>query len=371
MDPLSVAASVLTLISAAGFILQRLEYVKSRMHPHGELLAMMNTVTDLQTTLIVVRDHYEALRDNMLPAARLAYKTLPETTKKLQERLDRLIDFAKDTLLKNGKGLPRLGLSERKRKQLVEIRESISDAHRNLQLVLLTANIRQNEQLMSTIGEISIVQNEHRTLQSEHHAQTSATLGEILSQITAIHHLGGNNSRNNQNTQNTLSSVLTQTIHEGSIATSTQLRITTVTPLKRCDSTCNCQCHVRIRSQTPKWLSGIVGTLFYSSTYTPEVDVRPCNVTTCFRSQSSSSSRFTYYFPSWLIRTALVYSSWNNLNGENSSWTVRMPREIPEYMPCWHYIEAGSVGKIKELLQSREMSPYDITSHGISVLQVS
>jgi hypothetical protein len=44
MDPLSVTATVLTLITFAGSILKQLEYVRSRMDPHAELLAILNTV---------------------------------------------------------------------------------------------------------------------------------------------------------------------------------------------------------------------------------------------------------------------------------------------------------------------------------------
>ncbi|USP76497.1 hypothetical protein yc1106_03771 [Curvularia clavata] len=141
MDPLSVTASILTLITVAGSILQQLENVKSRLDAQSELLNIMNTVTDLQATLIVVRDEDDALRNSTIPAARLAYETLPNTIGRLQKRLDEVVDFAHAHLLRNGKGLSHLGLSARRKKQLVDIRDSISDAHRNLQLVLLSANL--------------------------------------------------------------------------------------------------------------------------------------------------------------------------------------------------------------------------------------
>ena len=216
---------------------------------------------------------------------------------------------------------------------------------------------------MSTIEEAIIVQNQN-------HTRTSAALDRITAQLSASDCLE-DTAKSNQHAQNNIRYILAHTKHDDGDETSTQLRITTVMPLKACDWTCNCQCHVRTQSQTPQWLSAVVGTLFYSSTNTPSLDVRPCNVISCFRSQPSSSSRLTYYFPSWLMRTALIYSTWSNLKGENSSWVVKMPREIPSYQPCWHYIQTGDVQKIKELLQRREMSPYDIRSDGTSVLHVS
>jgi hypothetical protein len=98
-------------------------------------------VTDLQATLAVVRDEDKALRNSRIPAARLAYQALPDTIERLQKYLNELVDFTHANLLKDGKGLPRLGLSARRKKQLADIRDNISDAHRHLQLVLLAANL--------------------------------------------------------------------------------------------------------------------------------------------------------------------------------------------------------------------------------------
>ena len=113
-------------------------------------------MTDLQATLIVVRDENNALRDSRIPAARLAYNTLPDTIDKLQKRVNQLVDFAHANLLKHGKGLSRLGLSERRRKQLVEIRDGISEAHSNLRLVLLTANLSVPLRFIPSIYETKV-----------------------------------------------------------------------------------------------------------------------------------------------------------------------------------------------------------------------
>lgn len=148
------------------------------------------------------------------------------------------------------------------------------------------------------------------------------------------------------------------------------LRITTSMPRMVCDLACNCQCHIRMQYRTPQWVSAVIGSLFYSSTFTPAPDVRRCNSTKCFRSKPYSSSRFTYYFPAWMIRTAHVYCSWSNLQGTNSSWVIRMPREISDESKCWTYIEFGRTEGIKQLLMSKDMSPYDVNDMGDSVLYV-
>jgi hypothetical protein len=164
-------------------------------------------------------------------------------------------------------------------------------------------------------------------MQNKNHTETSVALDQVIGQITAIQGISDNSSKPKQHMQDSIESILAQTIQEDGGTTSTQLRITMTMPLKACDWTCNCQCHVRTQSQTPQWLSAVVGTLFYSSTNTPSLEVRPCNAATCLRSQPSSSSRFTYYFPSWMMRKALAYSTWNKLEGKNASWAVKVPRD--------------------------------------------
>lgn len=218
-------------------------------------------------------------------------------------------------------------------------------------------------------------------VQNDQYANTSATLEQIISQITTIQNeqrslLERERSTASPSVKTSLSDIdevltsATTSTQSDSLA-STDLRITTSIASKKCDWTCNCQCHVRTATRTPQWLSAVVGTLFYSSTNTPRLEVRPCNSSTCFRAEPSSSSRFTYYFPAWMMRWALVYSTWDNLDGKSSSWVCKMPMEIPYSSQCWHFIQQGASSTVQDLLQRREMSPYDIGPDGVSVLQVS
>ncbi|PSN72684.1 hypothetical protein BS50DRAFT_628829 [Corynespora cassiicola Philippines] len=258
MDPLSVTASMVTLITVSGSILQYLGQTRARMNPSLELLAIMNTVTDLQGTLIMARGEYNALRDSRIPAARETYQNLPDILERLQGYLDELIDFARTKLLKNGK-IPRLGLSEQKKRQLVVIRDNISDAHRNLQMTLNTMSVRQNRELYSKIGEVAIVLNKH-------HNQTSAKLDRIEAQMRVSHDSTEDDLKVHQHTRSEVQSVLEQAVYNDNNRMGDEIQITTIMPLKACEAICKCQCHVSGEYRTPKWLSSVVGTMFYSST---------------------------------------------------------------------------------------------------------
>jgi hypothetical protein len=148
------------------------------------------------------------------------------------------------------------------------------------------------------------------------------------------------------------------------------LRITVSMPSKTCEVACSCQCHVRSQFQTPRWLQSVIGLLFYTTSQTPKVDIRPCDSDTCCRSLPSSSTQLVYYFPTWIMRSVLFVSTFHTLEGINSSWTVKMPREVPRNQSSWHNIQAGNTGTIRDLLYKGQMSPYDVDTNGISMLHV-
>lgn len=211
----------------------------------------------------------------------------------------------------------------------------------------------------------------------DHSVQYPKNLEQAVTETTTVRlpqgHIGNFRSNANSGLENrTLLEENSQIVSDLELAetSSTQIRITTTIPRRKCDATCNCQCHVRTQFRTPPWLSTVVGTLFYSSSYAPSPETRPCNSRLCSRSQPYSSSRFTYYFPAWMMRATLIHATWNNLEGHNSSWTLRMPREISITDVGWEYIHTGSIDCIRKSLSERTMTPFDVSPDGSSVLHV-
>lgn len=172
-------------------------------------------------------------------------------------------------------------------------------------------------------------------------------------------------SQSDENSSLQLSSQPANTVRDSS-----HLRITTTFSANICNPTCQCQCHAKSRWRTPTWLSAVVGTLFYDSSYTLSATELPCNSIRCVRSQRYSRYNFTYYFPVWILRSTFVYTSWSNLNGRNSSWTFRMPREISWDHESWRLISDDNVSQFKVLLSERSITPYDVGEDGYSLLQV-
>jgi hypothetical protein len=203
-----------------------------------------------------------------------------------------------------------------------------------------------------------------------HHMRTSATLEQLTAKLTSeptpsqsasalsVCHLGARR----------LPNLSTQS---DPILNSSLLCVNVAIPNQRCEVLCACQCHVRFRFSTHGWIASAMGSLFLNYYATPNLEVRPCNTPRCKRSSPASSTRLTYYFPTWVMRKALAFSSWNQFSGGGVKWVIETPREIPEDRPCWSFIQSGDLAAVQDLLKRRMMSPYDIDRAGRTVLNVS
>ncbi|OAL53438.1 hypothetical protein IQ07DRAFT_360737 [Pyrenochaeta sp. DS3sAY3a] len=405
MDSPPMATSIPAGLQAADYAIQGIREVGSRVDSRGEMVLVMNLVTDIKATLVITCECADFLKASNSPAAHKCHDDLQLAVHRLSEHLSRLADFVWAVPLRNPSGMRSLALSDGKKGMLADLKQQLCEAQRNLQSLLSSNNLRMMPALLAAVEEAVIVQNDQ-------HVQSSATLEHIVTQITGLQTTTTNLQTLKPGAQieeldddyDFMNDGLTPTISEkaessfssdeistlasdttslhsektltnssshdagSEISTTQSIRITTSIPYKRCDSACFCQCHKRTRYQSPTWLSAVVGTLFYSSTSTPALNMRPCNTKTCLRSKSAPSLRLTYYFPAWMMKTALVYSTWGNLGGRNSSWMIKMPREVSLKSPCWRYLHKRNEVAIKQLLVSRQMSPFDVDPNGFSVL---
>jgi hypothetical protein len=219
-------------------------------------------------------------------------------------------------------------------------------------------------ELFQAIKEVSI-------LQVGHQSRVLTTLEQIVSMV-ALDSTGLGSDRHSSTASETSKVAPSVPLFDASAIASSTLTLgikITMTSTK-CDTLCACQCHMRYRIRTPKWLQSAVGTLFYNRTVTPTVAINPCNYLRCKRAHPSTSTQFVYYFPTWMMRTAIAWSWRKDLNG-GSKWVIELPREISSYAKCWAAVKLGNVNLVRDLLSQRQMSPYDVDSHGWTVLHVS
>ncbi|KAF1951670.1 ankyrin [Byssothecium circinans] len=108
--------------------------------------------------------------------------------------------------------------------------------------------------------------------------------------------------------------------------------------------------------------------MFGSYQGTPTLKIRPCNYRKCKRS-TTTTSHFTYYFPSRLLNVALTFTStWKDVTGAGGSWHISMPQMIPDQHIVWGS-HLWSDEEILDLFYTRRASPYMIREgDGSSIL---
>lgn len=95
-----------------------------------------------------------------------------------------------------------------------------------------------------------------------------------------------------------------------------------------CYWSCPCQCHPRKNMESPRWLTDLLGNLFYSYTGIPLIQLRPCNYTGC-QQRKTVSCQLTYYFPQRMINRMFTFTAcFRDLGRLSSSWSISFPRAI-------------------------------------------
>lgn len=139
-----------------------------------------------------------------------------------------------------------------------------------------------------------------------------------------------------------------------------------------CYPTCPCKCHVQKNIESPKWIAEILGSLFYSCTGGLQRQLSACSYTGCQR-RESVSYRLTYYFPQWMMMSAITFAACRQgLGGLSGTWSIGFPRAISASHDVWRFIEQGQYEKFLQILREGVIMVNDMADDdGTSLLLVS
>ena len=134
----------------------------------------------------------------------------------------------------------------------------------------------------------------------------------------------------------------------------------------RCSRTCMCTCHDRQNKNTPRLVNRFLGMIFIGYNGFPLISP-PCDTYPCIRRPTAVVS---YFFPPWLIaRAFLLVMKLSLYDGPQLS--IRVPRVISGGSKLFHSARIGDVNSIKEILQQRTGSPFDMDyATGFTALMV-
>ena len=124
---------------------------------------------------------------------------------------------------------------------------------------------------------------------------------------------------------------------------------------RRCSGSCMCTCHHRRSKETPHFLKRFFGILFLGYTGFPLI-TPPCDIHACIRRPTAV---ITYFFPSWLITRVFLMVMRVSLH-DGPQISIRVPRVISGSSKIFYSAKIGDVDSIKEILQQRIGSPFDV-----------
>ncbi|KAF1998552.1 ankyrin, partial [Amniculicola lignicola CBS 123094] len=142
-----------------------------------------------------------------------------------------------------------------------------------------------------------------------------------------------------------------------------------------CKPHCPCQCHIPLQGSTPRWLRGLMGSLFFNFTGTPLLNHRSCNFSVCgAKDASSGSAYFQYYFPKWLLtKGVMIRGHWEDLGGIGATWTFRIPKAVTSSILNGELLSVGRyrpVMEVKQFMALNHIAAVDIDMTGESVFEV-
>ena len=128
---------------------------------------------------------------------------------------------------------------------------------------------------------------------------------------------------------------------------------------ERCTSKCTCICHRRIAQRSSKRLQYFFGSLFLGYSGIPII-TPACDSASCI-SRSSPVLRVMYIFPPWMVSRAIL-STAKVSTSQGLELNIRMSHAISPSSRIFNFSVKGNVDGMRDLLQRRVGSPYDLDS---------
>ncbi len=346
MDPLSLTASVITVIGLAGQVSKGLRHLHNLSKAPQEILALENEVSDFTVVLANLRDISTtfdgvASQDeecaNVTPEDRFEvhFSRLKEQIQHAEELLSALrveIETASSTF-KNRKRPPKSRYVSwfQRRGGLLKYQGEIRRAKESVHLTLAVLTASQTSRIYLQLHEV--------------HLQVTGT-GNWSNHKSSLAGILGN-VRGNDEQLDGLDVVRVEALYMSG---------------NGCNPWCGCVCHITRTLSSPSALQNVIGTLLFG--YVGGLLSPSCDEPLCLR-RSPAALRITYFFPRWFLARALSYVSF----GPAVSIKVLPMRGKDDII--FTYASGGSTGELLKMFDAGVASALDIDPQGWSLLHVS
>ena len=392
MDPLSVTASIITLLAAGGSIVDGLEKLASLREAPDIILALNNEISDFRVVIFEIANYLQQEPIQSLPNAQGFHTNILPLLNRARDKLDEL-----EALIEYKLVLPRNDGNIRlnktgwiwERQKVKRIQEEIRSVKISL---VATVGVLNSKSTLRLELQLATFQSASDNL----HSQASQSLATIETSSSATENLLGqilrivtqNQSRTEAQLHNVLAASTPQiaglpgsermTTSENDELGTTRgppklyhLRVSSTLQRRylACTSSCTCRCHNRLAWTSPTWLSPLLGQIFAGYAGLPVLSAY-CDQLDCQRGSEQFVS-IQYFFPSWFaLRILQAYLRFSRYNGIEQS--LRVSRVVWNGAEIFSKIYSRDTKGVQALLGSREAFPFDVESVlGTTALDVS
>ena len=382
MDPLSLTASIITLLGTGNAIVCGLEQLASLRQAPNTILALNNEISDFRLVALeantILREHQDQTHKgstNSLFAINLG-PILDHAREKLLE-LEKLLEYRLTSPGANGEArLNRLAWFYQQNK-FKQIQEDFRSIKVNVVAAIGILTFRTASRTELQVAEVRFLSRDLRSQNRQIHTLTAESLSSLGGVASTLPRMVAAQERTERRLDELLRSYVTSqgetsTSHPENASAqqnarpignrfmgqwSFQLLSVRKTDRSVCVADCACSCHQRSALRSPSYLHSLLG--FLSVGYVGLPWLSPsCDNIKC-QQMSDPIIGVRYFFPSWFIALALEFLiRISRPNGLTQN--IRVSRVIWCGSKVFVLSINGDADGIKDLFIRREGSPFDI-----------
>ncbi|KAG8531764.1 uncharacterized protein KY384_003400 [Bacidia gigantensis] len=380
MDPVSFAASLLTLLAAANHVAKGLDKLASIRGAPLAVLALNNEVSDLRLVLCEAEPLLEKHKGATISSA-IENQSLLSSIERAKDRLMELESIIGNRLMRRMGTKDKLGWlyeQDKVQKALLDVQKAKSNVTTMLGIVTTSASFRVEAQLkdvqdatqQSQIASQSLLsQNESLEskfiqmieAQQQFHERFHERLHRVEESLLGNSKLVGRSSvkeidaPNQEFARPSLPRNSSGSMFTGNSFSALRMRFLRQS---KCEQWCNCKCHMYKRTRAPQYIESILGALFFGYTGLPTT-IPECSNIRCRRS-SEVFLQVNYYFPYWFLARALSMAM-KIQRSTIPQFKLRILNLRDSYDEIFQNAISGDSHSIQYLLASGQASVRDIS----------
>lgn len=391
MDPLSISASVVALLGAADGVSRGLRKLLKLRGVPDLILALNNELSDLQLllnevgTLVKEATTSETEVNPLLVPDPASLHSLPRILGRIQAKLNNL-DAVLGRFSANGPRWPARVLWLKEEPNVLRIRNELGALKQDLTTALglsssstaLRVQVElQDLRFATDKGQLSVSQTiverhsslESSVIKSQHHNERG--FDRLEQQLLALTDQIQQQHATSASRQGGLPWLSAHKERQEYMPTTTALSALQMRFLsrRRCQACCKCVCHTESRSNTPKFLSSVVGMLYVGYFGIPALSPS-CDMSGC-KGNSEGLLQVHYFFPSWFLGMVMSMALGVSQTA-GPELCLRVANVRPNSDPIFLHAYNGDIDAVRSTLVAGKASVLDVNAqNGNSLLHMA